>query len=187
MANNDFMGDARLTKSDGAAVRGSRQNADADREQKNGTVLTSEERKRLLRQGWMHEILPTPPEVPGLHFCWLSTTNQSDSIYNRQRQGYVPVKASEVPGFGTSFRKEGGEFDGCVAVNEMILFKIPSELFNDLMTIYHHDMPAENEQAIYEKMVANTELDAHGRPVMTVEGDFDRLRQAPKAPSFVSR
>lgn len=185
MASKDFTGDERLAKSSGAAVRGSRQDADASREQDDGRMLTASERKRMLRQTWVQEVLPTPPEIPGFHCCWLSTTNQSDTIYQRQRQGYVPVKASEVGGFGKSLMKEGGEFDGCVAVNEMILFKIANEIYNDLMTIFHHDMPAESEQAIYEKMVASNELDPQGRPVMTVEGDFDRLRSTPRAPSFV--
>ena len=185
MTTNDFIGDNRLKKSSGDPVRGSRQNADATRETNDGSMLSAEDRKRMLRQSWVHEILPTPPDIPGFHCCWLSTTNQSDSVYQRQRQGYVPVRASEVAGFGNSLKKEGGEFDGCVAINEMILFKIPNELFNDLMTIFHHDMPAENEQAIYEKMVSTNELDSRGQPVMTVEGDFDRLRQSSRAPSFI--
>lgn len=184
MTHKDFIGDDRLKKSAGDSVRGSRTNADTDRENDDGGVLSAADRKRMLRQTWVHEVLPTPPEIPGYHCCWLSTTNQSDSIFSRQKIGYVPVKLSEVSGFGNTMKIDGGEYDGCVAVNEMILFKVPMQIYQDLMTISHHDMPAENEHAIYERMVSNNELDARGKPVMTVEGDFDRLRQMPQVPSF---
>ncbi len=184
---NTFTGDDRLKKSSGETARGSRQSADADRVNNDGGVLSAEERRRMLRQNFVHEVLPTPPSIPGYHCCWLSTTSTQDSINRRIQMGYLPVKATEVPGFGTSIQSTGGQFDGCVAVNEMILFKLPNEVFNDLMTIYHHDMPAEFESAIYERLMTNAERDAQGKPVMTVEGDFERLRRAPQAPSFINR
>lgn len=182
--NSDFIGDDRLKKSSGEAVRGSRSNADSDRENKDGLMLSTEERRRLLKQQYIHEILPTPPTIPGYHTCWLSTSNQSDPIFRRAQIGYVPVQLNEVPGFGASMRKEGGEFDGCVAVNEMVLFKLPEQVYQDLMYINHEERPAEMEQAIYEKLVSSNQLDSRGKPVMTVEGNFDRLRNSPKDVSF---
>ena len=183
MAN--FTGDDRLKKSSGDAVRGSRQDADTDRTTNDGGMLSASERKSMLRKTWVHEVLPTPPDIPGYHCCWLSTTNTSDAIMRREQIGYVAVTAAEVPGFAQAVSGTGGKYDGCVAVNEMILFKVPNDVFNDLMTIYHHDMPAEHEQAIYERLVSNNERDAQGKPVMTVEGDFERLRNIPQAPSFI--
>jgi hypothetical protein len=175
--------DDRMKKSSVAASRGSRDGADASRENKDGTAYTPEERRRMMRSEWVNEVLPTPPVIPGWHFCWLSTTNGADPIYKRVRQGYIPVKSTELPGFDT-FKAQGGEFDGCVACNEMVLFKIPEDVYQDIMTIFHHEMPAEMEQAIYEKLVSGQEVDSSGRPVMTVEGDFERLRQPGRAPSF---
>jgi hypothetical protein len=185
MANLDKFGDERLKKDSGAAMRGSRDSADVDRVHQDGTALSAEERRRLLRQEHVQEVLPTPPAIPGYHMCWVSTTNSTDPVYKRIQRGYVPVKASEVPGFGTQFAMQGGEFDGCIACNEMLLFKIPAETFNDLMTIYHHDMPAEQEQAIKERINQQQSFDSDGRPLTQADGDFNRLGQTSRAPTFV--
>src|SRR5574343_1046728 len=172
MAKTDTFGDERLNKSTGDAVRGSRESADVDRVQQDGTALSAAERRRMLRQEWVQEVLPTPPKLQGFHCCWLSTTNSTDPVYKRIQRGYVPVKASEVPGFGGQYTVSGGEFDGCVACNEMLLFKIPEQLYNDLMTIYHHEMPMEQEAAIRENVSARDEEDSNGRRLSQVEGDF---------------
>ena len=144
----DTFGDQRLKKDAGDSVRGARDDADVDRVQQDGSALSAAERRRMLRQEWVQEVLPTPPKIPGFHCCWLSTTNSTDPVFKRIQRGYVPVKASEVPGFGTQFTVSGGEFDGCIACNEMLLFKVDEQLYKDLMTIYHHDMPMEQEAAI---------------------------------------
>ncbi len=106
----------------------------------------------MLRQESVQEILPTPPNIEGFHCCWLSTTNSTDPVYKRMQRGYTPVKASEVPGFGGQFVAVGGEFDGCIACNEMLLFKIDKQTYVDLMNIYHYDMPKEQEASIREKI-----------------------------------
>ena len=144
----DTFGDQRLKKDAGDSVRGARDDADVDRVQQDGSALSAAERRRLLRQEWVQEVLPTPPKIPGFHCCWLSTTNSTDPVFKRIQRGYVPVKASEVPGFGTQFTVSGGEFDGCIACNEMLLFKVDEQLYKDLMTIYHHDMPMEQDAVI---------------------------------------
>lgn len=182
-ATNDKFGDERLKKDPAVAARGSRDNADAPRVQ-DGMSLSASERRRMLRQEWVQEVLPTPPEVPGFHLVWLSTTNSTDPIHKRLQVGYQPVKITEVPGF-EQYKVDGGQFDGCVACNEMLLFKIPMEIYQDLMTIYHHDMPLEQEQAIRERVMGTSEVDSNGRPLNTVEGDFHRLGQTqPRTPTF---
>lgn len=182
MANK--FGDERLKKDAGAAVRGSRDDADVDRVEQDGTALSASERRRLLRQEWVQEVLPTPPEMPGFHLCWISTTNSTDPIHKRIQLGYTPVKAAEIPGFD-QYKVGGGQFDGCVACNEMLLFKLPMSVYQDLMMIYHHDMPLEQEQAIRERVQSAHEVDSNGRPLNTVEGDFDRLgRSAAPNPQF---
>jgi len=180
-------GDARLRKGAGETVRGSRDNADESRVQQDGSALSAAERRQLLRQDWVQEVLPTPPKIPGMHCCWLSTTNSTDPIYKRVQRGYVPVKASEVPGFGAQFTAQEGEFSGCVACNEMLLFKIPKELFDDLMTIYHHDMPMEQEASIRENVNSRQEEDSNGRGLAQIEGDFNNLgRGVSRTPTFIS-
>ena len=184
---DDMMGDARLKKDSGNDVRGSRDSADADRVQQDGSALSAEERRRLLRNEWVQEVLPKPPAKDGWHRCWLSTTNSTDPIYKRIQRGYVPVKVSEVPGFGAQYTAVGGEFDGCVACNEMLLFQIPVQLYKDLMMIYHHDMPMEQEASIRENVSRRSEEDSNGRSLAQVEGDFNNLGQSRnRQPSFIS-
>ena len=183
----DTFGDERLKKDAGMPVRGSRDSADVDRVQEDGSTLSAAERRKLLRQGWVQEVLPKPPVIPGFHCCWLSTTNSTDPIYKRVQRGYVPVRAAEVPGFGTQYTLTSGEFEGCVACNEMLLFKIPLELYNDLMTIYHHDMPMEQEASIRENVSNSDQEDSDGRRLLQIEGDFNKLgRGNSRTPSFIS-
>lgn len=185
MANiKDTFGDERLKKDAGVTVRGSRENEDTPRTHDDGGSLSAEQRRRLLRQEWVHDILPRPPAIPGFHLCWLSTTNSTDPIHKRMQMGYQPVKFQEVPGFH-QYKVEGGEFDNCIACNEMLLFKVSEERYQDLMTIYHHDMPLEQEQSIYEKVSSQGEIDSNGRQLNIVEGDFNQLgRSATRTPHF---
>ena len=170
--NKGFIGgDSRLRKSAGGASRSDRLEEDAER-LKDGTALSPEERRNALRQEWVQEVLPTPPALPGYHMCWLSTTNGSDPIYKRQQIGYEPVKAAELPGF-SSFHIKGGEFDGGVDCNEMVLFKLPMERYMDLMTIYHHDMPLEEEGMLKQGLIKD-ERDSDGRKLGEMEG-FETL------------
>jgi len=181
----DTFGDERLKKDAGSSVRGSRDGADVDRVQ-DGSALSAEQRRMMLRQDWVQEVLPTPPKLPGFHCCWLSTTNSTDPIYKRVQRGYVPVKASEIPGFGSQYMAQGGEFDGCVVCNEMLLFKIPEQLYNDLMTIYHHDLPTEQESAIRDRVSQNSQYDSDGRQLNQVEGDFNKFGTgSSRTPTFI--
>lgn len=185
MSNNDKFGDDRLKKESGVATRGSRDNADAPRVQSDGMALSAAERRRQLRQDWVQEVLPSPPGIPGFHLCWLSTTNSTDPIHKRMQVGYQPVKITEVPGF-EQYKIDGGQYDGCIACNEMLLFKIPMDIYQDIMAIYHHDMPLEQEQAIRDRVSQNTEVDSNGRSLGIVEGDFNALGKATssRTPTF---
>lgn len=110
MSTNEILGsDERLKKASGEAVRGSRENANAERSNKDGSALSAEERRAALRRNWVQEVLPTPPEIPGFHCCWLSTTNSTDPVYKRVQRGYIPVKATEVPGMGNQYAVTDGD------------------------------------------------------------------------------
>lgn len=171
----DKFGDERLKKDAGTTIRGSRDGADSDRVNQDGTALSAVERRRMLRQEWVQEVLPTPPDMPGFHLCWVSTTNSTDPVHKRIQLGYLPVKAAEIPGFEQYTVKGGGQFDGCIACNEMLLFKLPMAVYQDLMMIYHHDMPLEQEQAIRDRVQGASEIDSNGRQLNEVEGDFNQL------------
>lgn len=146
-------------------------------------VLTDAERRRALRDEFQFEALPKVPPIPGFHLCWLSTTNQGDPIHKRMRLGYTPVTVDEVQGFD-HMRLKSGQFEGAVSINEMILFKVPVERYQDLMVMAHHDMPLEEEGRIQEQVNKMAgQRDSSNRPLVTVEGDGLNFGTAP-APVF---
>ena len=71
------MDDQRLKKNLHAG-RESRGKEDLQRRAPEEHMVSSEERRRMFRSEWLQEALPKPPEIPGFHLCWLSTTNQYD-------------------------------------------------------------------------------------------------------------
>ena len=172
------VGDERLAKS---TSREDRSSADAERVNMDGTSLTLEQRRKQMRAEWTQDILPTPPKVAGWHFCWLSTTNSADPIYKRIQKGYTPVKANELIGF-TQHKVTEGEFEGCISCNEMLLFKIEEELYQDIMTYLHHELPM-SEEELLKANVKPQGADTDGRELGSVEG-FDTLAQRTAKPTF---
>lgn len=143
----------------------------------------SEERRKMFRTEWLQEALPTPPEIPGYHLCWLSSTNQYDPIHKRMRLGYEPVKADELPGFD-HLKVKAGEHVGFVACNEMLLYKIPMEIYQELMLELHYKAPMEEQEKIkvqQEQLLGAR--DSQGKTLVSIEGDgmnFDaKTRQLP--------
>lgn len=174
--------DSRLVKSAGGENRSDRNTADAERVEKDGTALSAEERRALLRDQSVQTILPAPPEIPGFHVCWLTTTSSTDPIYKRMQLGYLPVTLSEIPGYPMIDVVKEGTHKGCISCNEMLLFKIEDERYQDLMAIYHFDMPREQEQGIYESVMGGSTEDSNGKRLDLVEGDFKTLGKASATP-----
>ena len=173
--------DNRLKKNT-TSGRESRATSDLERRAPEEQSALSEERRSMFRSEWLQEALPTPPELPGFHLCWLSTTNQYDPIHKRLRMGYTPVKAEEMPGF-ENYRVKSGEHEGFVACNEMLLYKLPEAIYQEIMTELHHNAPIEEQEKIriqQEQLLGAK--DSSGRRLTTVEGegiDFDRTVKAP--------
>lgn len=156
-----------------------------ERESAETTLATTNERRKMFRE-FSQEALPTPPAIPGWHFCWLSTTNQYDPIYKRMRMGYEPVKAedSEALKEFEHLRLKSGEYEGCIAVNEMVLFKIPQEIYQEVMEEYHHNMPLEEEERIKSNALTN-DRDSHGRKLGQVEGEgYNDMASRIPVPTF---
>lgn len=182
MSENKFVGgDERLKKSSAAPVRGDRVEADASRTMNDGTALTMEERRKLIRSEWSQDVLPTPPKVEGWHYCWLSTTNSTDPIYKRMQKGYEPVRSVDLPGF-TQYTVKQGEFEGCISCNEMLLFRIPEELYQEYMMVMHYERPLDEEEILKANAAVN-ERDSDGRELGQVEG-FDSLARRVRNPQF---
>lgn len=176
--------DNRLKKSMGAGRENRAATVDKSRLAPEEKFASSEERRRMFRSEWLQEALPTPPEIPGFHLCWLSTTNQYDPIHKRLRMGYTPVKVEEVPGF-ENYRVKAGEMEGFVACNEMILYKMPEELYQQIMQELHHNAPLEEQEKVkvQQDQLLNAR-DSHGRSLGMVEGDGMNFDQTAKAPVF---
>lgn len=171
--------DTRIRKDSASEVRGSRAAADSERVNDEGTALTPEQRAAMIRNEFLQEALPTVPKIPGWHLCWLSTTNSYDPIHKRMRLGYVPVKYDEMPGF-EQMRMTTGEFEGTIACNEMLLFKVPQEQYLAIMQEFHHNMPAEEEEALKRQLVDESMKDSTGKKLGQITEDSDGYEELAK-------
>ena len=163
--------ESRLKKSLNAGGRESRASQDTTRQPPEEKFMSAQERRKMWSEEWTQSALPKVPEMPGWHLCWLSTTNSYDSIDKRMRLGYVPVKADEMPHF-ENYKVKAGEHIGFIACNEMILYKLPMDIYQDVMLQMHHEAP--NEEA--EKIRVQVEQlqgaqDSNGRNLTDIEGD----------------
>jgi hypothetical protein len=177
------MMDDRIKKNAGVG-RESRAADDRKRDAPETNFVFSEERRKMFRSEWLQEALPTPPAIPGFHLCWLSTTNQYDPIHKRLRMGYTPVKADELSGF-ENFRVKAGELEGFVACNEMVLYKMPEDVYQDIMLEMHHLAPLDEQEKIkvQQDQLLNAK-DSNGKRIGQIEGDGMNFDQTAKVPIF---
>lgn len=145
--------------------------------------LTDSVRVASRRNESLSNILPEPPQVPGYKLIWLSTTHTADTIPERKRRGYEPVKLEDIPGY-ESWSIKSGEWAGYVGVREMLLFKIPVELWAEDMHYVHHEAPMAEEQGIKDEILGmKRDLESQGAKI-DVGGGVNSLaapvRQKPK-------
>lgn len=162
--------ESRLKKSLNNTGRETR-NEDASRAAPEDKFISTQERKKMWSEEWTQSALPKLPSLSGWHLCWLSTTNSYDSIDKRIRLGYVPVKSEEFPGY-EDYRVKAGEHVGYISCNEMLLFKLPMDVFQEVMTHMHHDKPREESEKI-RVQVENLQgaRDSNGRSLVSTEGE----------------
>ena len=146
-----------------------------------------EDIESLLRTEALANALPTPPKLDGWHQAWLSTTNTYTPIQQFQRLGYVPVKPEEHPEW-QYLKQHGAQHGGdVITCNEMILYKVPEDAYQQIMRVLHHDRPNEEE----ERLRANVEqmkdspdfVDRDGKALIQEEGDGFRKERRVRAPS----
>ncbi len=111
--------------------------------------ISEDERLEMFRMNLYNDALPSIPDIPGYHVCWLTTTNKNDTIQMRLRLGYELIRGDDVPGMELVTQKTG-EYAGCVAVNEMIAAKLPLSLYYRYMQEAHHDAPLREEDKLAE-------------------------------------
>jgi len=127
------------------------------------------ERLEAFRDKWANTALPDIPGglIPGMHLCWLSTTNQYDSIDKRIALGYEPVKAAELgKGFENLGKLSSGKFEGCVSCNEMVLFKIPEDIYQEVMRMLHLEDPLEHQRNVTANVRLAAEAGKGGRSIL---------------------
>jgi len=149
--------------------------------------ISKRERLEAFRDKWANNALPDIPEnaIPGFHLCWLSTTNNYDSIDKRMALGYEPVKAAELgKGFETLGKMSSGKFEGCVSCNEMVLFKLPEELYQEAMRLMHLEDPLEYQRNITAS-VRNTAQEGKGGRSILEGGVLEMEKEAARANSNV--
>jgi hypothetical protein len=176
--------DSRLKKSLSAGGRENRAEQDKVRAAPEDNFVSSNERRKMWKDEWTQSALPAVPELKGWHLCWLSTTNSYDSIDKRIRLGYVPVKSEEFPGF-ENYRVKAGEHVGFIACNEMLLYKIPMDVYQDVMAHFHHEAPLEEANKIRLQAEQQVGRDSTGKRLGQVEGEgLDNIDKPMPAPSF---
>lgn len=145
------------------------------------------ERLEAFRDKWQNSALPDLPKdaIPGFHLCWLSTTNQYDSIDKRLALGYEPVKAAELgKGFESLGKMSSGKFEGCVSCNEMVLFKLPEEIYQEVMRMLHLEDPLEHQRNITAAVRSSSQEGKGGRSILE-GGILEMEKEAAKANSNV--
>jgi len=177
--------DSRLKKSLQAGGRNDRASEDASRRPPEEKFMSAQERRKAWSDEWTQSALPKVPTIPGWHLCWLSTTNAYDTIDKRMRLGYVPVTADEIQGFD-SYRVKAGEHIGHVSCNEMLLFKLPMDVYQDVMAQMHYEAPREEVDRILSQAESAGAKDSSGRRLVQVEAGMDRFdqQQPNRAPVF---
>lgn len=130
-------------------------------------------------------VLPKPPRIPGWHTCWLSTTNTQDSLERRFSLGYELVSPDELPGWAFPTQKSSQAVSrDRIIVNEMVLGKLPEELYYAYLKRSHHTRPLEQEASISADNVISKMKDGRGRPIGVIEGEGHKELARPRKADF---
>lgn len=181
------MTESRLKKSLNAGGRNDRASEDASRAAPETKFVSSHERRKMWSDEFNQSALPNVKPMPGWHLIWLSTTNTYDTIDKRVRLGYIPVKADELEGFD-NYRVKAGEHVGYVSCNEMLLFKLPMDVYQDVMAQLHYEAPQEEADKVRVQLEnLQGQRDSNGKSLVRVEGEglgkFEQS-QSNRAPIF---
>ena len=155
-----------------------------DRSATENRELSDAERIAMFQKQLYNDVLPNLPPIPGYHLCWLTTNNPQDSIHRRMQLGYEPIKASDIPGFDYISIKTG-EYSGLIGINEMVAFKLPMALYKAFMQSAHHDVAAQNEEALNADSVAmRIQAERQGSRLEFSEGHQDLAAPKPRRGIF---
>ena len=95
------------------------------------------------------------------------------------------MKTDEHPGY-ENYRVKAGEYVGFIACNEMILCKLPMDVYQDIMLHMHHEEPmneADKVRVQLEQLQGTR--DSSGKSLGKVEGEgFGNFDQSVPMPIF---
>jgi len=155
-----------------------------DREVTERRDVSDDDRLRMFQEQMFNDALPDIPKIPGYHVCWLTTTNQRDSIQRRTQLGYEPVRPEDAPGleFATV---NSGEMAGLISVNEMVAYKLPDRLYQAFMKEAHYSAPLREEQKLADTAdQIRQEAERSGSRIIEGEGMEDLRLPAPRIDGF---
>lgn len=175
--------DARLSDTEYSDLVGTRDTRRTeDRPVTQSRELTEADRLEMFRKQLFNDALPSLPDIPGYHVCWLTTTNARDPIQRRMQLGYEPIRADEIPGMEYASLKTG-EYAGMVGVNEMVAFKLPESLYQAFMHEAHHNAPLAEEEKLQD-VADQIREQAERAGSAIIEGDGNSaMRQTHRAPA----
>jgi len=154
-----------------------------DRAVTENRVMSDDERIELFRMQHFQNVLPDLPKIPGYHVCWLSTTNQFDTIANRIRLGYEPIKREDVPGWNfDQVSLKTGEYAGLIGINEMVAFKITDKLYQAYMKHAHHDEPNRQSEKLVQDVKVIQEQAKSGKSYINQYDGQDSIEAELRAP-----
>jgi hypothetical protein len=139
--------------------------------------MTDDERIEMFRMQTFQHVLPDLPKIPGFHTCWLSTTNQSDTISYRMKLGYTPITRDDIPGWNFDHNSlKTGDYAGLIGMNEMLAFKISDKLYQAYMTQAHYDAPMQQDQKLINDIEALNAQAKSGKSYISSEEGMDEIR-----------
>tara|TARA_R100000482_G_scaffold121023_1_gene66804 strand:- start:411 stop:881 length:471 start_codon:yes stop_codon:yes gene_type:complete len=102
---------------------------------------------KAARKPWTPpQILETPPAPAGMRYRWIRThirgEDDKTNVHMRLREGFEPVKPSEVEGYDLP-TIDDGKHAGTVGVGGLILCKIPEETADERNA--HFEQQTENQ------------------------------------------
>ena len=134
-------------------------------------IVRSAERYKQLRS--TDTLLPQTPEMDGFHTIWLTTNNPRDSLERRFRLGYSLVHPSELPGFKVDTQKSDTALtNDRITINEMVLAKIPLDLWKGDVLELHHNKPKELIDGLKNSL--NITQDGRGNKIGYTGGEFSQ-------------
>lgn len=161
----------------------------ANRDEKDRPISENREvmdldRLEQFRQSFAAEKLPRLPDIPGYHCCWLTTTNNADPLYRRLKWGYELLRAADHPGWEAASIRTG-EHAGCIGEGEMLAAKIPTELYEMMMTEWHYTQPLNEEGKLRSALDVIEEEARKKKARLDIEEGTRQLgRRTGRAPKF---